>query len=205
MSEIHDAVFVGSFPRADDCPNTNIPEYAFIGRSNVGKSSLVNLLTRRKSLAKVSGTPGKTQLLNYFLIDKTWHLVDLPGYGYARVSKTSREKWEKMIRHYLIKRNQLTCLFVLLDCSIEPQELDMKFMRDLGEAKIPFAIVYTKSDRENQNVVQRNIQKIRDRFMRDWDELPNEFVTSSSKGRGRAEIIGFIHELNSTVQQNQEG
>jgi GTP-binding protein len=196
VSIIHDAVFVGSFARADDCPATPLPEYAFIGRSNVGKSSLVNLLTGRKSLAKVSSTPGKTQLLNYFIVNKSWHLVDLPGYGYARVSKTSRVKWEKMIHHYLLKREQLSCLFVLLDSSIGPQEIDMAFLKKLGEMRIPFAIVYTKTDRDTQNNIQRNIQQIRQRILKDWADVPNEFSTSASKGRGREDILEFIASMN---------
>lgn len=196
MSIIHDAVFVGSFARADDCPTTPLPEYAFIGRSNVGKSSLVNLLTGRKALAKVSSTPGKTQLLNYFIVNKSWHLVDLPGYGYARVSKTSRAKWEKMIHHYLLKREQLTCLFVLLDSSIGPQEIDMAFLQKLGELRIPFAIVYTKTDRDTQNNIQKNIQQIRQRILKDWADVPNEFSTSASKGRGREDILQFIESMN---------
>lgn len=187
---------MGSFARADDCPTTPLPEYAFIGRSNVGKSSLVNLLTGRKALAKVSSTPGKTQLLNYFIVNKSWHLVDLPGYGYARVSKTSRAKWEKMIHHYLLKREQLTCLFVLLDSSIGPQEIDMAFLQKLGELRIPFAIVYTKTDRDTQNNIQKNIQQIRQRILKDWADVPNEFSTSASKGRGREDILQFIDSMN---------
>lgn len=195
MIVIKEASFVGSFTRADDCPRADLPEFAFIGRSNVGKSSLINLLTGRKALAKVSSTPGKTQLLNYFLINKSWHLVDLPGYGYARVSKTSREQWAKMIRHYLAKRKQLRCLFVLLDSSIEPQESDMEFLRKLGQQGIPFAIVYTKTDRDSQHIIQKNIKAIRERILKDWESLPNEFQTSSAKGRGREDLLEFMEYL----------
>jgi GTP-binding protein len=192
---IKEASFVGSFTRADDCPRADLPEFAFIGRSNVGKSSLINLLTGRKALAKVSSTPGKTQLLNYFLINKSWHLVDLPGYGYARVSKTSREQWAKMIRHYLAKRKQLRCLFVLLDSSIQPQESDMEFLLKLGQQGIPFAIVYTKTDRDSQHIIQKNIKAIRERILKDWESLPNEFQTSSAKGRGREDLLEFMEYL----------
>lgn len=195
MTVIKEATFVGSFTKADDCPKVEIPEFAFIGRSNVGKSSLVNLLTGRKALAKVSSTPGKTQLLNYFLINKSWHLVDLPGYGYARVSKTSREQWAKMIRHYLAKRTQLRCLFVLLDSSIEPQNSDMEFLQKLGQQGIPFAIVYTKTDRDSQHIIQKNIKAIRERILKDWESLPNEFQTSSAKGRGREDLLEFIEYM----------
>lgn len=195
MIVIKEASFVGSFTRADDCPRADLPEFAFIGRSNVGKSSLINLLTGRKALAKVSSTPGKTQLLNYFLINKSWHLVDLPGYGYARVSKTSREQWAKMIRHYLAKRKQLRCLFVLLDSSIQPQESDMEFLLKLGQQGIPFAIVYTKTDRDSQHIIQKNIKAIRERILKDWESLPNEFQTSSAKGRGREDLLEFMEYL----------
>jgi GTP-binding protein len=196
LSIIHNATFVGSFPRADDCPKGQLPEYAFIGRSNVGKSSLVNMITGRKGLAKISSTPGKTQSLNFFLINQHWHLVDLPGYGYARVSKTSREQWSKMIRHYLHKREQLRCLFVLIDSCIGPQEIDMTFLKTLGQQGIPFAIVYTKTDKDTQQNIQKNIQAFRKRFLQDWKMMPNEFETSSSKGRGRDEILDFIESLN---------
>jgi GTP-binding protein len=134
-------------------------------------------------------------LLNYFLINKSWHLVDLPGYGYARVSKTSREQWAKMIRHYLTKRKQLRCLFVLLDSSIEPQESDMEFLRKLGQQGIPFAIVYTKTDRDSQHIIQKNIKAIRERILKDWESLPNEFQTSSAKGRGREDLLEFMEYL----------
>lgn len=200
MNPVKDAQFVGSFARTDTCPETDIPEYAFIGRSNVGKSSLVNLITGRKALAKVSGTPGKTQLLNYFKINREWHLVDLPGYGYARLAKTKRAEFSKIIKHYLKNREQLTCLFVLIDGSIGPQDLDMEFLKQLGQDDVPFSIVYTKTDKENQNVIAKNIQAIRKKILEDWAELPNQFPTSASKRRGGNEILDYIDQLNKEVK-----
>lgn len=201
MNPVNDAQFIGSFPRTEDCPESDLPEYAFIGRSNVGKSSLVNLLTGRKALAKVSGTPGKTRLINFFRIDHSWHLVDLPGYGYARVSKTARSEFDKMIRHYLKNREQLTCLFVLLDSSIPPQETDIAFMNWLGQAKVPFCIVYTKTDKERQNVIVKNIHDIKKRLLQEWESVPLQFATSSAKGRGGTELLDYIHQLNQDMAQ----
>ncbi len=202
MNPVNDAQFVGSFSKTEGCPDSTIPEYAFIGRSNVGKSSLVNLITGRKALAKVSGTPGKTQLLNFFKIDKTWHLVDLPGYGYARVSKTARAEFGKMIRHYLKNRAQLTCLFVLLDGSIGPQEIDIEFIKWLGQEQVPFCIVYTKTDKDTQNRIAKNIQEIKKKLLESWDALPLQFATSSTKGRGRTEILDYISQLNNELSES---
>lgn len=196
---INIATFTASYPRVEDCPPSTLPEYVFIGRSNVGKSSLINMLSGRKALAKVSQTPGKTQLINYFLMEKTWYLVDLPGYGYARASKTSKAKWEKMVRNYLLKREQLSCVFVLIDASIGPQEIDMEFMQWLAISALPFVIVYTKTDKDKQNIVQKNLKSIRDRILQDWEALPQEFVTSSEKGRGRTELIAFIRSVNQQI------
>ncbi|MCO5234346.1 MAG: ribosome biogenesis GTP-binding protein YihA/YsxC [Chitinophagales bacterium] len=201
MNPIKDAQFVGSFSKTEGCPDSIIPEYAFIGRSNVGKSSLVNLITGRKGLAKVSGTPGKTQLLNFFKINNTWHLVDLPGYGYARVSKSTRAEFGKLIRHYLKNRNQLTNLFVLIDSSIAPQKIDMEFMQWLGQESIPFSIIYTKTDKENQNIISKNIQAIKKRILQDWEALPLQFATSSTKGRGGLEILDYIDQLNNNISE----
>ena len=156
---IQSAKFIGSFPKTDDCPQSELPEFAFIGRSNVGKSSLINLLTNRKELAKVSKTPGKTQMLNFFLIDENWHLVDLPGYGYAKLSKTTRAVFDKMIRYYISKREQLVTVFLLIDSSISPQKIDLEFIDWLGQNRIQFAIVFTKSDKEKALQVQKNIKK----------------------------------------------
>lgn len=203
MNPVNDAQFVGSFSRTDQCPDSQIPEYAFIGRSNVGKSSLVNLITGRKSLAKVSGTPGKTQLLNFFKIDNTWHLVDLPGYGYARVSKSTRAEFGKLIKHYLSNREQLTCLFVLLDSSIGPQEIDIEFIKWLGEQEVPFCIVYTKTDKDTQNRIAKNIQTIKKRLLEEWSALPLQFATSSAKGRGGNEILDYIAQLNQEIEEQR--
>ena len=154
---IKDADYIGSYIREDQCPKDEKPEYAFIGRSNVGKSSLINMLCDRKDLARTSNTPGKTQTINYYLINKSWYIVDLPGYGYARVSKTMREDWRTMIQHFLVERTQIRCVFVLIDSMIPPQKIDLGFMNDLGENNIPFVIAYTKTDRLNKVETQKNI------------------------------------------------
>ena len=196
MNPVKDAQFLGSFARTEACPESNIPEYAFIGRSNVGKSSLVNMITGRKALAKVSRTPGKTQLLNFFKINNQWNLVDLPGYGYARLAKTKRAEFSKMIKHYLKNRDQLTCLFVLIDGSIGPQELDMEFLKFLGQESVPYSIIYTKTDKETQNIVIKNIQAIKKRLLQDWSDLPLQFATSATKRRGGNELLDYIEQLN---------
>jgi GTP-binding protein len=198
--QYYNAQFLASYPRVEDCPDSDLPEYVFIGRSNVGKSSLLNMLAGRKALAKVSSTPGKTQLINYFMIEKTWHLVDLPGYGYARASKTSKAKWEKMVRGFFLKRQQISCTFLLIDSSIGPQEIDMEFMKWLAVSGVPFVLVYTKTDKENQNVIQKNIKTIRERIAKDWEAMPQEFITSSEKGRGRKELLDFIVQVNKEIQ-----
>jgi len=196
--EIKYAEFIGSFPSVNQCPKPQFPEYAFIGRSNVGKSSLINMLTGKKGLAKVSNTPGKTQTLNYFQINGKWNLVDLPGYGYARISKTKRAAWEKMIARFLQNRKSLMCAFVLLDAYIPPQKIDMEFINWLGEMHIPFVIVYTKVDRirggeEGRN---KNIKAIQDELLKYWNDLPQQFITSSNKKTGQEEILNFIEGLN---------
>ena len=200
--EIKYAEYVGSFPTENQCPKASKPEYAFIGRSNVGKSSLINMLTGRKGLAKVSNTPGKTQMLNFFQIDAKWHLVDLPGYGYAKISKTKRFAWEKMIANYLKHRENLMCAFVLIDAYIPPQAIDVEFINWLGEMRVPFVIVYTKTDRirggeEGRN---KNIKAIQDEFLKHWNDLPQQFISSASNKDGRDEILSFIEELNEQFQ-----
>jgi len=194
--EINYAEYVGSFPRESQCPKADKPEYAFIGRSNVGKSSLINMLTGKKGLAKVSGTPGKTQTLNYFLIDNSWYIVDLPGYGYAKISKTKRQVWEKMIATFLQKRSTLQCAFVLLDGNIPPQQIDVEFINWLGEMHIPYVIIYTKTDKVRGNKLEGNIKAIQDELLKYWNELPQQFVTSSNKKEGREEILEFIYQIN---------
>ena len=189
---IQSAKFIGAFPKTDDCPKTEFSEFAFIGRSNVGKSSLINLITNRKELAKVSKTPGKTQTINFFLIDEKWHLVDLPGYGYAKVSKSTRSVFDKMIRYYLINREQLMNVFVLVDSTISPQKIDLEFTNWLGEMRIPFSIIFTKSDKDKALVVQKNIKNFKAKLMENWEILPPSILTSSEKNRGGNEIMEFI-------------
>ncbi len=192
---IQSAKFIGSFPKSDDCPDTDYPEFAFIGRSNVGKSSLINLLTNRKELAKVSQTPGKTQSINLFLIDESWQLVDLPGYGYAKVSKTTREVFGKMIKYYLLHRRQLINVFVLVDASISPQKIDLEFINWLGEQGIPFSVVFTKSDKEKALQVQKNVKAFKSKLSEQWETLPRHFLTSSEKKRGGKEVVEYIKSL----------
>jgi GTP-binding protein len=197
MLEIKEALFVGSFIREDACPKDTKPEYAFIGRSNVGKSSLINMLCRKKyDLAKISNTPGKTQTINYYDIDKQWFMVDLPGYGYARISRTKREDWEKMIHFFLKNRKPLQYVFLLIDSMIPPQKIDIDFMNWMGENRIPFVIAYTKTDRLLPRDLKKNLQNIREEILNHWSELPPEFVTSAEKKKGRAEILKFIGEAN---------
>lgn len=194
--EIKDVDFVGSFEKESQCPPNDIPEYAFIGRSNVGKSSLINMLCQRKNLARVSNTPGKTQTLNYFIVNKSWHIVDLPGYGYAKISKTMRKKWENMIERYLMFRKQLQCVFVLLDSRHPLQEIDLEFINWLGERKIAFCIIYTKIDKLTTTKVDEHVEQIQKGLLEYWNSLPDQFVTSSEKGHGRDQILQFIDDLN---------
>lgn len=189
---IQSAKFIGAFPKTDDCPTTNLSEFAFIGRSNVGKSSLINLLTNRKDLAKVSKTPGKTQTINFFLIDESWYLVDLPGYGYARVSKSTREVFSKMIKYYISHREQLLNLFVLIDATITPQKIDLDFINWLGEMRIPFSVIFTKTDRDKILTIQKNVKLFKQKMLESWTALPPMFLTSSEKNRGGKEVIDFI-------------
>lgn len=193
---IKDVSFVGSFEHEWQCPKVKKPEYAFIGRSNVGKSSLINMLSGRKSIAKVSNTPGKTQTLNYFDINKEWYLVDLPGYGFAKVSKTKKIKWERMIERYLQQRENLVCTFVLLDSRHKLQKIDLEFINSLGQMQVPFVIVYTKTDKLKRAQVPIHIKQLQNGLLEYWDELPQQFVTSSEKGVGREEILSFIEDLN---------
>ena len=194
--KIKSAEFVVSNSDVAKCPNTQIPEYAFIGRSNVGKSSLINMLTKRKSLAKTSGRPGKTQLINHFLINKSWHLVDLPGYGYARVSKSAKKTFQKFITQYFEKRKQLVMAFVLVDCRHEPQPIDVEFMRWMGQQQLAFGIIFTKADKLKPQALSRNIQQYTDALLTDWEEVPPYFITSSSKGDGRDELLDYIGAIN---------
>jgi GTP-binding protein len=195
--KVKEAKFVMSNSDFTKCPAPNIPEYAFIGRSNVGKSSLINALTNRKSLAKTSGKPGKTQLINHFQINDDWYLVDLPGYGYASVSKTKRAEFQMFLRAYLINRSNLMCTFVLLDSRLEPQKVDIEFMQWLGEYQIPFVMVFTKIDKLNKTQLGRNMQKYQVKMLDLWESLPKTFHTSSVTKLGSEEILEFVDDTNS--------
>ena len=198
---IKEAKFVSSNTEVAKCPETELPEYAFIGRSNVGKSSLINMLTERSKLAKTSSLPGKTQLINHFIINDTWYLVDLPGYGWARVSQTSREKWSKMVKAYLRHRSNLACVFLLIDSRLEPQKADLEFIQVLGEMGIPFVLVFTKTDKQSDQKTQANIAIFKKTLLQTWEELPRLFVTSSAEKKGRAELLQFIADTNEQLSK----
>ena len=201
--KIKSANFVMSNSEVSKCPKDKIPEYAFIGRSNVGKSSLINMLTERRHLAKTSGRPGKTQLINHFKINENWFLVDLPGYGYARVSKKSKKTFQKYITNYFEARKQLVCSFVLVDIRHEPQPIDMEFMQWLGENGIPFCIIFTKADKLKPAVIDKNVQDYLLKMTETmWEEAPQYFITSSSKSLGRDDVLNFIQEINQDFQAN---
>lgn len=182
------------------CPNHNRPEYAFIGRSNVGKSSLINMLTNHKGLAMTSSKPGKTLLINHFIVNDDWYLVDLPGYGYAKISKNSRVKLEKMIKGYILNRNLLVNLFVLIDCRLEPQAIDLEFFDFLGVNGVPFSIVFTKADKLGKNELAKNLEVYKEKLFEKWEELPPIFVTSAEKQTGRDELLDYIDEINNSLQ-----
>ena len=190
------AEFVISNTDVKKCPGGNLPEYAFIGRSNVGKSSLINMLTDRKQLAKTSQKPGKTQLINHFIINDAWYLVDLPGYGFAQRGKEGRVRIQRIIEDYILERQALTNLFVLIDCRHEPQKIDVEFMEWLGENAIPFAIIFTKTDKISKGRLQENMQAYAAKMLETWEELPPIFTSSSEKKEGRDEIIRYIEEIN---------
>ncbi len=194
-----DVEFVGSYISESQCPPTKLPEYAFIGRSNVGKSSLINMLCQRKNMARVSNTPGKTQLINYFDVNKVWYLVDLPGYGYAKVSKKQRAKFEQMIERYLSLRRSLQCTFVLLDSRHPLQQIDQEFINWMGEHGLPFVIVFTKTDKLKEKELADNIETINQSLLAQWDELPQQFITSAKSKKGREEILSFITEINQKI------
>jgi GTP-binding protein len=205
--EIRAAKYLISSPKVEGCPKPDKPEYAFIGRSNVGKSSLINMLTRNDKLAKTSGSPGKTQMINHFQIDVTalldqkpvnqsFYIVDLPGYGYAKVSQSQRAQWEKMIENYLKQRENLMTVFVLIDSRHEPQELDLAFLRKLGDWQIPFNVIFTKADKSTQREAAKNARNFIEVMKQEWEFIPRNFITSAVKFTGRKEILGFIAELN---------
>ena len=197
--EIKKAEFLMSNTRIDRLPNDNIPEYAFIGRSNVGKSSLINMLVQRRGLAKTSSVPGKTVAINHFIVNDAWYLVDLPGYGYAQHSKKLRDAWRIMINNYITQRRNLVTTFVLVDSRIEPQNSDMGFMEWLGENQVPFCIVFTKADKVSKAELDRNVEAFKARLSEEWEELPPIFITSSEKKQGRDEVIDYIEQQNAVV------
>ncbi|MCO5266465.1 MAG: ribosome biogenesis GTP-binding protein YihA/YsxC [Lentimicrobium sp.] len=198
---IKSADFIASNTELSKCPQADKPEYAFIGRSNVGKSSLINRLLGRNNLARISSTPGKTRLINHFLVNGDWYLVDLPGYGYAKISKKEREKWEEMIRKYLTRRSNLVNTFILIDSRIEPKSSDIDFINWFGEQQLPFTLVFTKADKLTANGLASNVGAFKARLLQEWEELPVSFITSSESGQGKDEILDFIEQNNSTVSE----
>lgn len=201
---IKSAQFMQSVTDWKKCPAAHLPEYAFIGRSNVGKSSLINMLVRNSKLAKTSSKPGKTQTINHFLINQNWYLVDLPGYGYASISKTMREKWTKMIRDYLLLRENLQVVFVLVDSRLEPQKIDLDFINSLGEDGVPFAIIFTKTDKLSANKVQGNVQRLKNKLAESWEEMPYMMLSSAETGKGRDEILNFIEQINAQYHSSNK-
>lgn len=199
---IKTAEFVKSSGRWQDCPEPTLPEYAFIGRSNVGKSSLINAMMNRKDLAKTSQTPGKTQLINNFLVNENWYLTDLPGYGYAKVSKSTRKDFEKLITNYILNRKNLVNLFVLVDSRHTPQKIDLEFMEWCGENGVPFSIVFTKADKLKPNAAVKNVENYKSEMMKTWEGLPEMYVTSAEKKEGGEEILDFIQTTNDFLEKN---
>jgi GTP-binding protein len=193
---IKSADFVVSNTQISRLPPPVKPEYAFIGRSNVGKSSLINMLVNKKGLAKTSQTPGKTQLINHFLINENWYLVDLPGYGYAKISKSKKEDWDKFIRNYLNKRESLQCVMVLIDSRLEPQKIDLEFCNMLGEKGLPFALIFTKADKQSPVKTDQNVAKFRKALLASFEEVPDIFITSSESALGKDEVLNFIDGIN---------
>lgn len=202
--EVKTAEFVISAPVVNMCPADTKPEYAFIGRSNVGKSSLINMLCRNKKLAKTSATPGKTLLINHFIINKEWYLVDLPGYGYAKRSKTEIAKLDRMIRGYILQRQQLVTVFVLVDVRLEPQAIDVEFINWLGQSGVPFSIVFTKADKLSVGKVNANVEAYKKKLLETWEELPPYIVTSSESRQGRDELLSYIEKVNKELKEGQD-
>ena len=197
---IKQAQYIISSPDVKDCPQSSLPEYAFIGRSNVGKSSLINMICHNPKLAKTSQKPGKTLLINHFLVDGSWHLVDLPGYGFAQAGQKQREALKRMIERYCLQREQLVCLFLLVDCRHEPQKIDLEFINWLGENGIPFAIVFTKGDKLGKVRLKETVEAYKARLLEEWEELPPVFVTSSETGLGGEELTAYIEEINEELR-----
>lgn len=198
--EITKSKFVISNTDVEKCPKSKLPEYAFIGRSNVGKSSLINMLATRKKLAMTSSSPGKTRLINHFLMNEEWHLVDLPGYGYAKTGKSTRDDFGRIITDYMLRREELTCVFVLIDVRHKPQKIDIEFVNWLGEEGVPFNIVFTKTDKLTKKQIAENITRYKETLLEIWEELPNIFVTSSTKRQGKEEILEFIDNINQELK-----
>lgn len=198
--DIKSAEFIISSPTVERCPDSQQPEYAFIGRSNVGKSSLINMLTGHSKLAKTSATPGKTLLINHFAINKEWQLVDLPGYGYAKRSKKEQENLQRMITGYILHREQMANLFLLIDCRHEPQKIDLEFMNFLGEHGVPFSIVFTKADKLSNSKLACNVQLYLNELLKSWEELPPHFITSAENKRGREELLNYIEKINKSIE-----
>jgi len=198
---IDQVYFNGSFPSYRDTPKNGIPEFAFIGRSNVGKSSLINMLTSRKGIAKVSNTPGKTQLINYFLIDDSWYLVDLPGYGYAKLSKTKRKEFRLMIENFLVKKETIVCTFILLDVRHDLQALDLEFINWCGASQLPIALIFTKMDKLRPNERSKNVGRLKKSLLEHWEALPEVFLSSSETAEGRDEILGYITSILTTLNR----
>lgn len=200
---IKSASFVKSSPDLASCPAANLPEYAFIGRSNVGKSSLINMLSNNHKLAKTSGTPGKTKLINHFIVNDEWYLVDLPGYGFAKVSQSERKKWAKMIETYLKERESLITVFVLIDGRHQPQAIDIEFVNQMGEWGIPVSLIFTKADKETQRIVHLNAKAFLEKLKETWQFLPRHFITSAVKKTGRNQVLGFIKETNESLNTKE--
>jgi GTP-binding protein len=199
--EIRSAKYLISSPRVELCPPADKPEYAFIGRSNVGKSSLINMLTGQTKLAKTSGSPGKTQMINHFIVNNEWYLVDLPGYGYAKVSQKQRASFSKMIENYLTQRRNLVTVFVLIDSRHKPQQIDLDFLAQLGEWQVPFNIAFTKADKSTQREAAKNVRSFIDAMREEWEFIPRSFLTSAVKGLGRKEMLAYIDELNTMFHE----
>lgn len=199
---IESVFFTGSFPTFRDTPKTGIPEFAFIGRSNVGKSSLINMLTGRKSVAKVSNTPGKTQLINYFLIDESWYLVDLPGYGYAKLSKTKRKEFRSMIENFLVRKETIVCTFVLIDVRHDLQAIDLEFINWCGASRLPIALVFTKMDKLRPNERNKNVERLQNSLLEHWETLPEIFLSSSENAEGREGLLKYITSILKSLPTN---
>lgn len=196
------AEFISSYADVQKCPPPDKPEFAFIGRSNVGKSSLINLLTNNKNLAKTSSTPGKTQTINHFLINKQWYLVDLPGYGYAKLSKSIKQGFGAIIENYILKRENLSCLFILIDCRLEPQKIDLSFINWAGGKGIPIGIIFTKSDKVSRNELAKNVKRFEKTLLEEWEELPPYFISSAEKKNGKEEILTFIEDTLTRIKNS---